>query len=94
MALQMTYNLQGDYPITAYVRIKSVTITHQPSDTTKYRAKIILEVKSGKLKNSLDTWGGNFDFDYDHVINASPIKQAYAHLKTLPEFSTATDTND
>lgn len=91
----MTYYLQGDFPITAYVRVKFVNIKHSPSEATKYRASISLEVKSAKEKNALDNWSSDtWDFDYDHTINKSAIKQAYDYLKTLSEFSTAIDIND
>lgn len=94
MALEMTYNLQGDYPITAYVRIKSVQVRQEVS-ATKYRASIHVEVKSAKEKNPLDSWSSDtWDFDYDITINKNLIQQAYERLKTLPEFSTATNTID
>lgn len=95
MALEMTYNLQGDYPITAYVRIRAVPIRYEPSQTTKYRASISLEVKSAKEKNALDSWSSSsWDFDYDHTSNKNVIQQAYERLKSLPEFSTSIDKND
>ena len=100
MALEMTYNLQGDYPITAYVRIKTVTIRHDVTKAvelggTKWVATITLEVKSAKDKNALDTWGGNWEFAPSFANGADDlIKQAYTYLKTLPEFSVVTDKND
>lgn len=98
MALEMTYNLRGDFPITAYVRIKSVTIKHNPARAqelggTKWVASISLEVKSAKEKNALDTWSNdNWQFAPDLAGNV--IQQAYNYLKTLPEFTAATDKND
>lgn len=100
MALQMTYNLAGDFPITAYVRIKTVSIEYNPSvaitlGVTKYIGKIVLEVKSAKNKNSLDTWSsGMWIFGYDHTISKDVISQAYQYLKTLPEFSSVVDVVD
>jgi hypothetical protein len=105
MALQMTYKLGGDFDITAYVRIKEVHILHNPSKAnaltldgkgtgTKYVAKPVLEVKSAKNKNTLDTWNAEWFFAYDHTINKNPINQAYDYLKTLPEFSVIVDVND
>ena len=100
MALEMTYNLQGDYPITAYVRIKKVEVTHNPAKAielggTKYVASITLEVKSAKDKNALDIWSKPWEFAPSFANGADDIiKQAYTYLKTLPEFPTVTDKND
>lgn len=99
MALEMTYNLQGDYPITAYVRIKQVTVRHDVAKAvelggTKWVATIILEVKSAKDKNPLDTWTPTMgEFAYDPQ-GGNLIAQGYTYLKTLPEFSIVTDKND
>ena len=99
MALEMIYNLQGDYPITAYVRIKRVDIRHDVSKAqelggTKWVASIFLEAKSAKEKNSLDTWSSEaWDFAYNPNGNDA-LQQAYNHLKTLPEFSIVIDRND
>lgn len=100
MALQMNYNLGGDFPITAYVRIKTVRIEYDPVTAvllgvTKYIGRIILEVKSGKNKNVLDTWSNAlWVFGYDHTINKDVISQAYQYLKTLPEFISVIDVTD
>jgi hypothetical protein len=105
MALQMNYKLAGDFDVTAYVRIESVNINYAPNraialkesgvgNGTKYIATPVLEVKSGKNKNRLEMWNGGWVFAYDHTSNQSPIQQAYAYLKTLPEFSVITDLND
>jgi hypothetical protein len=100
MALEMEYNLQGDYPITAYVRIKQVTVRHDVAKAvelggTKWVASISLEVKSAKDKNALDTWSKPWEFAPSFANGADDlIKQAYTYLKTLPEFSIVTDRND
>jgi hypothetical protein len=100
MALEMTYNLGGDLPITAYVRIKQVTVRHDIVKAvelggTKWVASISLEVKSAKDKNTLDTWAKPWEFAPSMLNGADDlIKQAYTYLKTLPEFSTVTDRND
>jgi len=102
MALEMTYKLGGDTPITAYVRIRRVTIEYDPekanllSTGKKYVALPYLEIKSGKTKNVLETWCNEqtFIFAYDHTSNDSAIKQAYIFLKSLPEFSSSIDIND
>lgn len=94
----MTYNLGGDLPITAYVRIKKVEITHNPTKAvelggTKWVASISLEVKSAKDKNVLETWSKPWEFAYDPQ-GGNLIAQGYTYLKTLPEFSAVTDKND
>ena len=100
MALEMTYNLQGDFPITAYVRIKKLDLRHDTAKAvelggTKWVASITLEVKSAKEKNALDTWSKPWEFAPSMANGADDIvKQAYTYLKTLPEFSVVTDKND
>lgn len=100
MALEMTYNLQGDYPITAYVRIKKVEVTHNPTKAvelggTKWVASISLEIKSAKEKNTLDTWSKPWEFAPSFANRADDlVKQAYTYLKTLPEFASVVDKND
>lgn len=96
----MTYNLGGDFPLTAYVRIKRLVIDFNPAlavllGATKYVGRPILEVKSGRNKNLLDTWTNeSWVFGYDHTINKDAISQAYQYLKTLPEFVGVTDVTD
>lgn len=100
MALQITYNLAGDFPVMAYVRIKSVIVEYNPSvaitlGATKYTRKIVLEVKSAKNKNSIDTWSSDtWIFGYDHTISKDAISQAYQYLKTLPGFVSVIDVTD
>lgn len=100
MALEMTYNLQGDYPILAYVRIKKIDLTHNPSRAVelggiRWVAYISLDVKSAKDKNVLDTWSKPWEFAPSFAAGANDlIKQAYVFLKALPEFYTAIDKND
>lgn len=101
MALQMTYNLGADFPITAYLRIKNLNITYDPiaadklSPGLKFIMTPLLEVKSGRLKNVLETWCNiSWISAYDHTTNTNAIKQAYIYLKTLPEFTGAIDANE
>jgi len=108
MALELNYNLGGVDGVlitSAYVRIESVVITHNPSKAaslttegrgtgTKYFIIPALQVKNAKNKIHLEYFSGRWEFAYDHTSNQNPIKQAYDFLKTLPEFSVATDVND
>lgn len=108
MALEMTYYLEGvdGLEITnAYLRISGFEIEFNPSiaalltskgkgNGTKYFIRnLMLEVKKAKPKNTIARFGG-FELAYDHTINASPIKQAYDYLKTLPEFTSSVDITD
>jgi len=86
----MTYNLEGDFPITAYDVVGAIAL-----GGTKWVASISLEVKSAKDKNALDHWSKPWEFAPSFANGADDlIKQAYLYLKTLPEFSIVTDKND
>lgn len=101
MALQINYLLGGDFQITAYARILSLNLTYDPVTAglllanAKFIMKPILEIKSGKLKNRLDTYNSpNWVLAYDQTSIINAVMQAYIYLKTLPEFSGAIDTTD
>lgn len=66
----------------AYCRIESVTILKKTT--------LILCVDTYKDKTKKAVCSDNFSCLYD-INGANPIAQAYAHLKTLPEFFGATD---
>ena len=84
MALQKTVTtLHGFVSQDAYHKVDNIKIFSKSSMT--------FDIKILKSKNetiAFDTL--SFQCGYD-LEGANPIKQAYEHLKTLPEFSGATD---
>ena len=84
MALQMTKTTRyGIIAENAYHRIENVTISNKNS--------LQFEIKSYKDSQSKLAFDNLiFVTDYD-IEGDNPIAQAYAHLKTLPEFAGATD---
>lgn len=88
MALQKNIKLADNFGIeveipNAYIKIPKV-------ECSKESSIYFIEIKKNKETNSsLQTSVKNFGFDLSSSEN--PIKQAYLHLKTLPEFSDATD---
>lgn len=102
MALTKDYTLNGDFTISsAYLRIKEILIEYDPikagelSVGLKFIARPRIEVRPTKGKNKLEEWQSTqWVFAYDHTSNVNAIKQAYTYLKTLPEFSGATDSNE
>jgi hypothetical protein len=84
MALQKTVTtLHGFVSQDAYHKVDNIKIFNKSSMT--------FDIKILKSKNetiAFDTW--SFQCAYDLAGN-NPIAQAYAYLKTLPEFAGATD---
>jgi hypothetical protein len=86
MALQTSLSLTDNFQqvinfVDCYVKVTSVLSTKEYSTITYS----IYKKKDGILlqQNVI-----NFALDFD---GPNPIKQAYLHLKTLPEFAGATD---
>jgi hypothetical protein len=86
MALQISLSLTDNFQqvidfADCYVKIGSVLSTKEYSTITYF----IYKEKEGSLlqQNVI-----NFLLDFD---GPNPIKQAYLHLKTLPEFADAID---
>lgn len=83
MALSKT--IQMAYGVTipdAYHRVNKVSILN----------KTIAWVDVGIYVDPLGTSARTDRYQFDYNINGeNPVKQAYAHLKTLPEFAGATD---
>jgi hypothetical protein len=66
----------------AYIRVENLTLE------SKDKARCIVKFYADKEMHPFDVQS----FLFDYLINGSnPIAQAYEHLKTLPEFSGATD---
>ncbi|MEY4418019.1 MAG: hypothetical protein RIQ88_457 [Actinomycetota bacterium] len=64
-----------------YIKVSTVT-------GTKNSITAVIEIKDNKDGIVLDSSNVRFSLDLD---GPNPIKQAYEHLKTLPEFANATD---
>lgn len=85
MALQST--IQSPHGITvkdAYHRVENVAIQE--------KTRIRFEVRSYQNKEPGFPWFNELILSCPYDLNgANPIAQAYAHIKTLPEFENATD---
>ena len=84
MALQKTTTTpQGFEATNAYHRVEAVTLTSKD--------EISFRVRSYKDASETVAFGdAGFSCAYD-IAGENPIKQAYEHLKTLPEFAGAAD---
>ena len=84
MALQMTKTTRhGFVAENAYHRVEQLTITNKNS-----LQFIVKSYKDASVELSFND--SSYDAEYD-IQGDNPIRQAYKHLKTLPEFSGATD---
>lgn len=86
MALQKTISLITNFDTEvkfndAYIRVDNINAKKGFS-----RAFVFLH----KEKNGQVLQKKNYVFEYD-INGENPIKQAYLHLKTLPEFADAVD---
>jgi hypothetical protein len=84
MALQKTVNTpHGFEAINAYHRVEGVRLQD--------KVTIAFQVRSYKSKDQLAAFNDELhSCEYD-LDGSNPIAQAYEHLKTVPEFSDATD---
>jgi hypothetical protein len=83
MALnKTTTSLQGFEAIDAYHRVEGLCFVNNQ--------KISFHVRTYKDKAFPAFADNSYSCAYD-INGENPIKQAYLHLKTLPEFATATD---
>ena len=85
MALSKSFQVSpGLTANTAYVRVNNVNIVRkEPACAT-----VQVFADHSNTKQSVQTLCYGFDFDLE---GPNPIKQAYLHLKTLPEFADASD---
>lgn len=86
MALQKNIKLVDNFGIevqisNAYIKVDRVDC----SKSTSYYDLLINKEKNG---DRIQYIRGEFEYKLE---NENPIKQAYLHLKTLPEYSDATD---
>lgn len=85
MALQKQMNVDakfvGEVTVTAYVKVESVS-------GTKANATAVVSAKKSGTDDEI--WEKVYSFAPD-LDGGNFIKQAYEHLKTLPEFAGAAD---
>jgi methionyl-tRNA formyltransferase len=86
MALQKNIKLTDNFGIE--VEIKNSYIKIPKVECTKNQMNYFVEIK--KESNEIPFVSQTKTFDYD-LNGENPIKQAYLHLKTLPEFADAVD---
>ena len=84
MALQKTVTTLHDFEATnAYHRVEAAILST--------KTELSFHVRSYKNKDAAVAFcDASYRCAYD-IAGNNPIKQAYEHLKTLPEFSGATD---
>ena len=84
MALQKTITTPHGFEATnAYHRVEAVALNT--------KTEIAFRVRAYKDQDAALAFGdGGYQCAYD-IAGDNPIKQAYEHLKTLPEFSDAVD---
>lgn len=83
MALSKTVKTPQEFEASnAYHKVDSISIIGKNT--------LMFAVTSHKEKNSSNFKNMSFTCNYD-IDGSNPIKQAYAYLKTLPEFAGATD---
>jgi hypothetical protein len=83
MALQITKTTKSGIEVkNAYIRVEKLSIDG--------KANIHFVTKSYKDKE-LPSFEENFYYSSYDINGENPIKQAYLHLKTLPEFAYAVD---
>ena len=83
MALSKTVTTaHGIEVVNAYHRVENLKIIG--------KNKINFQLCASVDKNKLSFYGDSYECAYD-LEGANPIAQAYVYLKTLPEFSGATD---
>ena len=83
MTVTRNVPLAGNITVTAYVRVESVLISKTSASAV---AVWHHNDASGISFNRTD-----FDFSLDLESPNNTIRQAYLHLKTLPEFANAVD---
>jgi hypothetical protein len=83
MALKKTITLFGDIEVNnAYLRVEDISIFD--------KTKLVFSIVGRKTSESQKINSNPHNCDYN-INGENPIKQAYLHLKTLPEFADAVD---
>jgi hypothetical protein len=82
MALKKTESTEFGFDVTnAYQRVQNIKLA---KTSMAFQVSIYAEIDTVAFKYK------NFDCTYD-INGENPFKQAYTHLKTLPEFEGAID---
>ena len=83
MALKTNYTTSSDVTInSAYVRVEGVQLSKE------HTSFVVCYYVSASSKTAADRQVNSCPYNLE---GENPIKQAYEHLKTLPEFSDAVD---
>lgn len=86
MALQKTMEIQNNLGLTSTIDNAYVKVERVDCSKTSNTIEIGVYLNDKSKKVQINFYGFVYDLD-----GANPIKQAYEHLKTLPEFADATD---
>lgn len=81
MALSMSTTFRGIQVADAYWKVASIS-------GNKSLLEIVVTASASRGQVAFDSRSMTFAYNLD---GANPIAQAYAHLKSLPEFAGATD---
>lgn len=83
MALKKTITIFGDIEVkNAYLRVENVSIFE--------KTKLVFSIVGRKTAESQIINSNSYNCQYD-IDGENPIKQAYIHAKSLPEYSDAID---
>jgi hypothetical protein len=83
MALKKTITLFGDIEVNnAYLRVEDISIFE--------KTKLVFSIVGRKTPESQIINSNSHNCNYN-INGDNPIKQAYLHLKTFPEFADAVD---
>lgn len=83
MALKKTITIFGDIEVkNAYLRVENVSIFE--------KTKLVFSIVGRKTAESQIISSSSYNSEYD-IDGENPIKQAYIHAKSLPEYSDAID---
>ena len=83
MALKKTITIFGDIEVkNAYLRVENISIFE--------KTKLVFSIVGRKTPESQIISSNSYNCDYN-INGDNPIKQAYLHIKSLPEFADAVD---
>jgi hypothetical protein len=85
MALQKTYKAKA---FNQEIEIENAYIKALQVTSDKENSSVLIQIFDNKKENKIDQFFKEFK---TNLSGENPIKQAYLHLKTLPEFSDAVD---
>jgi hypothetical protein len=85
MALQKTYKIKA---FNQEIEIENAYIKALQVTSDKENSSVLIQIFDSEQKNKIDQFFKEFK---TNLSGENPIKQAYLHLKSLPEFVGATD---